>query len=182
MVALGPRLRAFGADLGPAPWGLLRETVPLFQMIRVTSRAGVFIALPLVMLGAMALARLKPRPLLLAGFAVLGVSETLMVPIPLPRRTMQIDTRKAPEVYRWLAALPGNDPIVEMPMLDVYALERRPVFHDSAYMVYSTLHWKPMVNGYAGIEPRSYVQLRELSRASRARASCRRCAPWACAT
>jgi hypothetical protein len=32
-------------------------------------------------------------------------------------------------------------------------------------MAYSTLHWKPMVNSYAGIEPRSYVQMRELSRA-----------------
>ena len=31
-------------------------------------------------------------------------------------------------------------------------------------MVYSTLHWKPLVNGYAGIEPRRYVQLRELLR------------------
>jgi hypothetical protein len=49
-------------------------------------------------------------------------------------------------------------------MLDVYALERRPAFHESIYMVYSTLHWKPLVNGYAGIEPRRYVQLRELLR------------------
>jgi hypothetical protein len=31
-------------------------------------------------------------------------------------------------------------------------------------MVYSTLHWKPLVNGYAGIEPRHYLRLRELSR------------------
>ena len=38
-------------------------------------------------------------------------------------------------------------------MLDVYGLERRPAFHESIYMVYSTLHWKPLVNGYAGIEP-----------------------------
>ena len=27
-------------------------------------------------------------------------------------------------------------------------------------MVYSTLHWKPMVNGYAGIEPRHYTRIR----------------------
>src|SRR6266705_3096383 len=40
VVALGPRFRAFGADLGPAPFGLLREAVPVFRMIRVTSRAG----------------------------------------------------------------------------------------------------------------------------------------------
>jgi hypothetical protein len=54
--------------------------------------------------------------------------------------------------------------VAHLPMLDVYALERRPAFHESIYMVYSTLHWKPLVNGYAGIEPRRYVLLRELAR------------------
>jgi hypothetical protein len=28
-------------------------------------------------------------------------------------------------------------------------------------MVYSTLHWRPMVNGYAGIEPDHYVRIRQ---------------------
>jgi hypothetical protein len=33
-------------------------------------------------------------------------------------------------------------------------------------MVHSTRgHWKRLVNGYAGIEPRSYLRVRELSRA-----------------
>jgi hypothetical protein len=49
-------------------------------------------------------------------------------------------------------------------MLDVYGLERRPAFHESVYMVYSTLHWRPLVNGYAGIEPREYVRIRDLAR------------------
>jgi hypothetical protein len=49
-------------------------------------------------------------------------------------------------------------------MLDVYGMERRPRYHESIYMVYSTLHWKPLVNGYAGIEPARYVRLRELAR------------------
>lgn len=165
MVALGPRVRAFGHDLGPAPWGWLRDAVPLFQSIRVTSRAGVFLALPLAMLGAMALARLKPRASWLAGIALVGLAETLIVPIPMPRWSQLVDTRReVPESYRWLMAQPGKEPIVELPMLDVSALERRPAFHDSVYMVYSTLHWRPLVNGYAGIEPRSYLRMRELAR------------------
>jgi hypothetical protein len=49
-------------------------------------------------------------------------------------------------------------------MLDVYGLERRPAFHESVYMVYSTHHWLPLVNGYAGIEPAEYRRYRELSR------------------
>jgi hypothetical protein len=165
VVALGPRVRAFGTDLGPGPWGLLRDTVPLFQMIRVTSRAGVFLALPLTMLAAMALTRLKPKPAVLAGLGLVALGETLIVPIPMPQWSKLIDTRKEPPpVYRWLAEQPGRDPIVHLPMLDVYGLERRPAFHESLYMVYSTLHWKPLVNGYAGIEPRRYIEIRNLLR------------------
>jgi len=165
LVALGPRVRAFGHDLGPGPWALLRDTVPLFQMIRVTSRAGVFLALPLTMLAALALKRLAPRPLLLAGVGFLALGETLIVPIPMPQWSKLIDTRREPPpVYTWLAEQPGRDPIVELPMLDVYGLEKRPRFHESVYMVYSTLHWKPLVNGYAGIEPTRYVEIRSLSR------------------
>jgi hypothetical protein len=165
LVALGPRVRAFGADLGPGPWAFLRDTIPLFQMIRVTSRAGVFLALPLVILAALALDKLKPGRAALAAVGVLALAETVIVPIPMPEWSKIIDTRREPPpVYRWLADQPGRDAVVHLPMLDVYGLERRPAFHESIYMVYSTLHWKPLVNGYAGIEPRRYVQLRELLR------------------
>jgi hypothetical protein len=164
LVALGPRVRAFSHDLGPGPWALLREAIPVFRMIRVTSRAGVFLALPLTMLAAMALARLKPRPWALATVGALALAETVIAPIPMPRSAL-IDTRKdPPPVYRWLAGQPGRDPVVHLPMLDFAGLERRPAFHESIYMVYSTLHWKPLVNGYAGIEPRRYVEIRNLAR------------------
>lgn len=162
LVALGPQVRAFGHDLMPGPWGLLRDTVPVFQMIRVTSRAGALFALPLAMLAVMGLSVLRPRRVVVALVAALGLAETLIVPIPMPGWSKIIDTREEPPpVYGWLAEQPGRDVIVHLPMFDVYSLERRPAFHESIYMVYSTLHWKPMVNGYAGIEPDGYVRIRE---------------------
>ncbi len=171
LVALGPRIRALGHDLGPGPWALLREA-PLFQMIRVTSRAGVFIALPLVTLAALALARLRLRPIALASLAVVALAETVVAPIPIAPWSKLIDTRKPPPpVYRWLASQPGRDAVVELPMLDAYASARRPAFHESVYMVYSTVHWKPLVNGYAGIEPAGHARLRELLRGFPSRAS-----------
>ncbi len=164
VIALGPRVRAFGADLGPGPFGLLRAAVPVFQMIRVTSRAGAFLALSLAILAALALTRLRLRPVAVAGLFLLAMAETLIVPIPMPEWARIVDSRRPPpEVYRWLAAQPGRDPLVELPMLDVYGLERRPAFHESVYMVYSTHHWRPLVNGYAGIEPASYQRLRALA-------------------
>jgi hypothetical protein len=166
LVALGPRVRAFGHDLGPGPWALLREAIPLFQSIRVTSRAGVFLALPLTTLAAMTLARLVRGRAALAAIGAAALGETLVAPIPMPQWSRIVDTRKEPPpVYLWLAAQPGRDPVVHLPMLDVAGLERRPAFHESIYMVYSTLHWKPLVNGYAGIEPGRYVEIRNLARA-----------------
>jgi hypothetical protein len=161
LVAMGPLLRAFGHDLGPGPWALLRAALPVFEKIRVTSRAGIFLALPLAMLAAKGLTLLRWRPVAVAVVGVVGLAETLIAPIPMPGWTKVIDTREEPPpVYRWLAEQPGRDPIIHLPMFDSRAFFRRPAFHESVYMAYSTLHWNPMVNGYAGIEPKSYVRIR----------------------
>jgi hypothetical protein len=161
LAALGPEIRAFGRELGPGPWALLRNTVPAFQMLRVPSRAGIFIALPLAMLAAMGLTVLRPRPVVGAMVGTLALAETLIVPIHMPEWTQIVDTRREPPpVYRWLASQPGRDVIVHLPIWDDRAMERRPAFHETIYMVYSTLHWQPMVNGWAGFEPRGYARIR----------------------
>jgi hypothetical protein len=165
VVALGPEVRAFGRDLFPTPFRFLREVVPVFQMIRVTSRAGVYLALPLAVLAAKGVGALRLPLLPTALVTIAALAETVIAPIPMPEWTKVIDTRREPPaVYRWLAAQPGRPPVVHLPMLDVNGLERRPRYHESIYMVYSTLHWKPLANGYAGIEPARYVRLRELAR------------------
>lgn len=166
LVALGPEVRAFGRVLAPGPFEVLRDAAPIFRMIRVTSRAGAYIALPLAILAAKGVDLLPwargPRRLAIVAFAL---AETAIAPIEVPAWTRVVDTRQAPpEVYRWLAARPAPDPVVELPMLDITAVHARPAHHDSVYMVRSLAHHAPLANGYAGIEPPSYVRLRELSR------------------
>jgi hypothetical protein len=114
LVALGPRVRAFGHDLGPGPWGVLRDAIPLFQTIRVTSRAGVFLALPLTMLAAMALTRLRPKHSALAAIGVIALAETLIVPIPMPEWSKVIDTRKNRRPSAVARQPAGRDPIVHL--------------------------------------------------------------------
>jgi hypothetical protein len=161
VVALGPEVRAFGRDLGPGPWAFLRDNVPAFEMLRVPSRAGIFLALPLSMLAAMALTVLRPRPAVGVLVGALALAETLIVPIEMPQWTQIVDTRQEPPpVYRWLADQPGRDVVVHLPLWDDRSMERRPAFHETIYMVYSTLHWKPLVNGWAGFEPRGYARIR----------------------
>jgi hypothetical protein len=164
-LALGPEVRLMGHDLFPGPFALARE-LPLFRMIRVPSRAGVFLVLPLAMLAARALTMWRPRPLVMALVAVAAMAETLIVPIPMPAWAQVVDTgRPPPAVYQWLAAQPGQPVVAELPMLDINGIFAHPAYHESIYLVQSTRgHWKPLANGYAGIEPTPYVALRNAVR------------------
>jgi hypothetical protein len=160
-----------GDVLGPGPFALARE-LPLFRMIRVPSRAGALLALPLALLAAKALASWRPRPAVAAAVAGAALAETLIVPIPLPAWAQVVDSRApVPPVYAWLAAQPGQPVVAELPMLDIAGAFDRPAFHESIYMVRSTHHWKPLVNGYAGVEPAPYLALREALRGFPSRAS-----------
>lgn len=164
-VALGPEVRLFERTLFPGPFGIAREHVPLLRMIRVTSRAGIFLALSLVLLAALALTRWRARPRTVALVGVLALAESAMAPIPLAAWAQVVDTRlPPPPVYPWLASQPGEVALVELPMMDDDGRYLRPACDESIYMVRSTLHWKRLVNGYAGAEPGDYQQLRALAR------------------
>jgi len=163
-VALGPEVRFLGRDLFPGPFALARE-LPLFRMIRVPSRAGIFLVLPLAMLAAKALTAWRPRPVVLGAVAALAILETVIAPIPMPGWAQVVDTRRPPPpVYDWLAAQP-EAVVAELPMLDIRGIFEHPAYHESIYLVQSTRgHWKTLANGYAGIEPTPYVALRNAVR------------------
>jgi hypothetical protein len=162
LVALGPEIRVAGQTLGPGPYGWLRDLVPPFRMIRVPSRAGAFLALGVAMLLGKALARWEGRRLVLA-IVLTGVAvESVFVARPDLDEPAVVDSRQpAPEVYRWLGEQPGAFAIVELPMGEIGGPLYKPNFHESIYMLRSTVHWKRLVNGYAGTEPRYYVELKQ---------------------
>jgi hypothetical protein len=158
--ALGPEVRLLGLRLGPGPYVWLRAALPVFANIRVASRAGAFLALAVAVLLGKAIARWEARPLLVAVVGLLAVGEGAMRPGAVLGGKPVIDTAQAPPgVYRWLAQQPGEFAVAELPMQTLG--EGKPAFHESVYMVYSTLHWKRLLNGFAGIEPAQYAALRE---------------------
>src|SRR5205807_5647368 len=71
--------------------------------------------------------------------------------VPLPSSLARAD--EIPQVYRFVAGLPASAALVEMPFGEV-AFEAR-------YMLYSTAHWRPLVNGYSGGGPVEYGLLAE---------------------
>ena len=164
LIAVGPEVRWMGKTLFPGPYGLLREVVPVFQNMRVTSRAGIFIALVLCVLAAKAMAPWRESAPRLLLIFLLGMAETIIAPIPLASWAQVVDSAKPPPaVYEWLRAQPGEFAIVELPIVPNDGYFRRPEFDESIYMVRSTLHWKRLVNGYAGVEPVTYKRARDLA-------------------
>jgi hypothetical protein len=127
--------------------------VPLFWALRAPSRMGqvVLLALSLVAgYGAWRLrARWGSRPTAWVVPAVLVVlinAEALCAPIPWREFT------GIPPIYDTLAAIP-HAVVVELP-----AYEPRAAFANAPYVLNSTRHWHPIVNGYSGFVPASYAR------------------------
>ncbi len=163
LVALGPEVRLFGRSLFPGPFSWLRE-FEVFRMIRVPARASVFLGLGLSLLAAIGLDRVRRTGWRVALLA-LALIEATVAPLNVVAADRCTNAAEpVPAVYLWLQAQPGNDPVVELPILPNDGLFQRPRFDDSVYLLRSTTHWKPLVNGYAGTEPREYAKVRDAMR------------------
>jgi hypothetical protein len=167
-MSLGTRITAKGrVVLDTAPYALFYRFVPGFDALRVPSRFGMVVAFGLAALAAIGVAAIRDERrrhnVALLAVAVIAV-EFLAVPLPMNGNSTTyerpglaplpdtVDTGAgAPPVYRFIASLPSSAAIVELPLGE-------PAF-DIRYMFYSTLHWKPLVNGYSGGAPADYQLL-----------------------
>lgn len=171
-VTFGSVLLSFGLTgwvLGneiPLPYKVFYEYLPGFKAIRVPARFGM---LALVGLGGLAglgidrvwrlaLPRLPNRrqmQVALAGLTVgllVVVLETLTImdlPDPLP-------VEDVPEWYAWMAENPA--PSIELPMGEGEVASAWPNF-------WSMMHWNQLANGYSGLVPPTYLEMRERMKA-----------------
>ena len=157
-LAFGPTVRFAGHALVPGPYALLSHLLPGMNSLRVPARFAMILALFVALAaaeGARALAA-RWRGLVLLTCAALFLVECT----PAPLRTNQIlrdhGLRKlpalelpAPPIYADVARLPGEAILIELP---IGALA-----HDVRAVFYSTVHWRRLVNGYSGAEPRGYA-------------------------
>jgi hypothetical protein len=151
-------LLAFWGSFGP-PAGLytvLYRVVPLFTFLRAPSRFGLLVVFVLSILAAVALARiismerstdraLHPRRLIAAAFAIVAIAELNVIPFPW-ERALPVSTN-----YRVLASMP-RAVVAEFPFYG----ERIAFPLHAQYMVFSTTHWMPLVNGYSDYIPQDF--------------------------
>jgi len=141
---------ALWASFGPAAklYTWLYGVVPMLDWLHAPARFGIVVALALSVLTGIAISRLRhrfaPSPLIAAGVALVALTELAhplnfaLVPTPDP-------------AYRVLARQPSA-PVVELPFFS----RRGEMTLHSQYMLNSTTHWMPLVNGYSDFIPQDF--------------------------
>ena len=136
---------AFWASFGPDAglYRLLYETVPVFSFLRAPARIGIVVTLGLVVLASGVLApwlRRQARPAAWAGaLVVLALLDLNTAPLTALREAPPV-----PEAYRRLATLPRGA-VAEFP----YFYQRSDFPRHAEYMLGSTYHFQPLINGYS---------------------------------
>lgn len=102
--------------------------------------------------GLLTAAPLAGRRRLAAGAALAALLAVEMAPLPPPSQALA-DEADFPPVYAYLRNTAAVRAVLEVPLL-------KPS-RESTYMYYSTLHWKPLANGYSGHAPATYEALRD---------------------
>lgn len=150
---------AFWTTFGPKAglYTLLYYTIPVFSFLRAPSRTGIVVTLCLVVLAAPALikAMTRRRRTSHTRFGGTGAMFALLFAVviaDLYRAPLRM--REAPplsRVYATLARLPRG-PVIEIP----YWSENVAYHRHAEYMLLSTAHWQPLVNGYSDHIPQDF--------------------------
>jgi hypothetical protein len=167
---------AFWMSLGPAPrwgaesypglglYGVLQASVPGMSAIRVTSRFAVvflFFVCTLAGHGAALLARVRTTgPIVVLALAASAALMSAPRPFRLNHEDPPTDVRPPaaylrpggpiPAVYRYLRTLPDTTVVAEIPFTELW--------YNTRYLLFSTVHWHPLVNGFTSFFPPAYVE------------------------
>jgi hypothetical protein len=117
----------------------------MFSWLRTPSRFGLIVVFSLSVLAALSVKRLlaTSRHGNVVGVAIAAIAVCeLIVPLGLS------DAIPIAPVYRSLATLPRG-PVIEMP----FYYPEVGLYQHTKYMLASTAHWMPLVNGYSDYTP-----------------------------
>lgn len=139
----------------PIVYAPLMRVVPGLSGMRVPARFYAFVSLALVYFAARGVDFLRERisrPQARAALAIVLATGLAVELAPQPLKWASLPREEDfPEVYRWIAQEPSVKAVIELPL---YRNAR-----ETRYIYYSTLHWKPIANGFSGYDPPSHRRL-----------------------
>ena len=154
LVYLSALLVAADGSLGTRGIGypFYYEFLPPFRGMRVAARFAALVALTLsILAGFGALRVIGWRDSRAYQHAVFAALIAVTVVDAWPALELVPVWRTPPPVYEPLASIPGAV-LAEFPIGDNTAF-------NTPYLYFSLWHWHPMVNGYSGFTPASYIDL-----------------------
>ncbi len=139
----------------------LRAVAFPYRGLRAPARAAILLYLALAALAAYGWARLMRG----RSRNTVAIATTIVAVALLAEYRTNLDAwlempRQPAEVYRWLAQQPRSV-VAEVPFAQADALHS---ISDGLYMFNSTSHWQPIVNGYSGFFPPTFMELAEQTR------------------
>lgn len=154
VMLLALALAGFVLSLGTQTpvYGWLFRVFPPMAGLRAAARFGNLFLLGMSALAGIGLAILRrraasPRAAMVLGVALVALAnvEALRAPFQYTRFT------GIPRTYALLAQEPGRVVLAETPFYPPQA-----VFENAPYVLASTAHWRPLMNGYSGYVPGTY--------------------------
>jgi hypothetical protein len=138
----------------------LRDVVFTYRGLRAPARASILVFLAVAALAGYGWASiLTRRPHWTRTGTAVVVGLLCLEYATLPREWLALSSRPS-ATARWLSQQP-RQVVVEFPLPRADSLH---TIYDGLYMYASTFHWQPMLNGYSGFYPRSYIELTEAMR------------------
>jgi hypothetical protein len=131
----------------------LHRAIPLLRVVRVPAHIGQIVLLMVAVVAGYGVAVLERRshgrrwwPAAAVALCALVNLEALRAPL------WYAPFSEIPPIYGMLANEAGAV-VIELPFY-----EPTHSFGGALYMLNSTRHWRPILNGYSGYSPRSYVE------------------------
>jgi hypothetical protein len=146
-------LAGFVLSLGPRTpaYGVFHALFPPMRGLRDPSRFGTLFLLAVGLLAPFGLAWLRrlhaTRATLLGALSILAVNaEALVAPIA------YAPFEGFSPIYARVAAAPAGSVLAEFPLYGPAE-----IYRNAEYVLASTAHWKPLVNGYSGFTPSAFA-------------------------
>jgi hypothetical protein len=136
-------------------YAVLFHIFPPMQGLRAAARFGNLFLLGVAVLGGIGLAALRrslptgrgPRGYRFVAILLLALANIESLRAPFEYR----EFTGIPGVYKLLAQEPGPVVLAEQPFFPRWA-----IFENAPYVLNSTAHWRPLMNGYSGYTPVAY--------------------------
>jgi hypothetical protein len=133
-------------------YGWLFAVFPPMAGLRAAARFGNLFLLGMALLAGFGLARLRARMRGMRHGAIVAAVLIAAANVESLRAPFQYSPFTGiPRIYTLLVSEPGPVVLAEVPFYPGHA-----VFENAPYVLASTAHWRPLMNGYSGYTPASY--------------------------